>query len=471
MTKVALRGLAGRKLRAVLTGIAIVLGVAMISGTYILTDTVQRAFNEPARRLVRRDRRGRHRQGPRHLDRRRQASAAARRRVAPRRRARRRRGGARHRERSRREHHEDPRRRRARSVNSEGWPTLGFGIDTRPGARAVQPAQPLRGPVARGRRRGRHRRGNGGRAGLRGRRHGRDLDAAAEAGLRGRRGREVRRGRQPRRRSASSSSRFPRRRSCSAARASSTRSRSPRDEGLSEDDLVTAIQPVLPGDVEVVSATRGGAGAGGRGERLHLDLPLLPPRVRRDRALRRRVRHLQHLLDHRRPADARVRHAADDRRVAAAGPRLGDPRVARHRAPRVARRARPRRRARGGDRGALREPRRRPSDAQTASSRRARSSSRSPSGSGITLLAGLFPAIRATRVPPISAVREGATLPRSRFAPLRAVGRGRRRRRVAAAARARDVHRRARTRAIACCRSRAACSCSSSGSRCSRRSS
>ena len=46
MTRVALRGLAGRKLRAVLTGIAIVLGVAMISGTYILTDTVQRAFNE-----------------------------------------------------------------------------------------------------------------------------------------------------------------------------------------------------------------------------------------------------------------------------------------------------------------------------------------------------------------------------------------------------------------------------------------
>src|SRR6187401_3189917 len=44
MTKVALRGLAGRKLRAVLTGIAIVLGVAMISGTYILTDTVQSAF-------------------------------------------------------------------------------------------------------------------------------------------------------------------------------------------------------------------------------------------------------------------------------------------------------------------------------------------------------------------------------------------------------------------------------------------
>jgi putative ABC transport system permease protein len=45
VTRFALRGLLGRKLRAALTGLAIVLGVAMISGTYILTDTVQRAFN------------------------------------------------------------------------------------------------------------------------------------------------------------------------------------------------------------------------------------------------------------------------------------------------------------------------------------------------------------------------------------------------------------------------------------------
>jgi putative ABC transport system permease protein len=44
VTKFALRGLLGRKLRAVLTGIAIVLGVAMISGTYVLTDTIDRAF-------------------------------------------------------------------------------------------------------------------------------------------------------------------------------------------------------------------------------------------------------------------------------------------------------------------------------------------------------------------------------------------------------------------------------------------
>jgi putative ABC transport system permease protein len=39
-----LRGLLGRKLRTVLTAIAIVLGVAMISGTYVLTDSIDKAF-------------------------------------------------------------------------------------------------------------------------------------------------------------------------------------------------------------------------------------------------------------------------------------------------------------------------------------------------------------------------------------------------------------------------------------------
>src|SRR4051812_26000713 len=45
MTKVALKGLLGRKTRAILTCLAIVLGVAMISGTFILTDTIQSAFD------------------------------------------------------------------------------------------------------------------------------------------------------------------------------------------------------------------------------------------------------------------------------------------------------------------------------------------------------------------------------------------------------------------------------------------
>ena len=45
MIAVALKGLAGRKLRAVLTAFAIVLGVAMVSGAYVLTDTISSAFD------------------------------------------------------------------------------------------------------------------------------------------------------------------------------------------------------------------------------------------------------------------------------------------------------------------------------------------------------------------------------------------------------------------------------------------
>ncbi len=45
MLRVALKGLAGRPVRALLTGIAIILGVAMISGTYILTDTINSGFD------------------------------------------------------------------------------------------------------------------------------------------------------------------------------------------------------------------------------------------------------------------------------------------------------------------------------------------------------------------------------------------------------------------------------------------
>jgi putative ABC transport system permease protein len=45
MFRVALKGLAGRKLRAALTALAIVLGVAMVSGTYVLTDTIKAGFD------------------------------------------------------------------------------------------------------------------------------------------------------------------------------------------------------------------------------------------------------------------------------------------------------------------------------------------------------------------------------------------------------------------------------------------
>ena len=45
MIGVALKGLAGRKIRALLTAFAVVIGVSMVSGTFILTDTMQKSFN------------------------------------------------------------------------------------------------------------------------------------------------------------------------------------------------------------------------------------------------------------------------------------------------------------------------------------------------------------------------------------------------------------------------------------------
>ncbi len=46
MRRVALRGLRARPLRTALTALAVVLGVAMISGTYVLTDTINKSFSE-----------------------------------------------------------------------------------------------------------------------------------------------------------------------------------------------------------------------------------------------------------------------------------------------------------------------------------------------------------------------------------------------------------------------------------------
>ena len=46
MLAISLRGMSARKLRTVLTAIAVVLGVALISGTYILTDTINKQFDD-----------------------------------------------------------------------------------------------------------------------------------------------------------------------------------------------------------------------------------------------------------------------------------------------------------------------------------------------------------------------------------------------------------------------------------------
>mgnify|MGYP006163739665 CR=1 FL=1 len=46
MITLVLRGMAQRRLRSALTALAILLGVAMIAGTYVLTDTINKSFSE-----------------------------------------------------------------------------------------------------------------------------------------------------------------------------------------------------------------------------------------------------------------------------------------------------------------------------------------------------------------------------------------------------------------------------------------
>jgi putative ABC transport system permease protein len=46
VTKVALRGIGARKLRAFTTWLAVFLGVALVAGTYVLTDTINKSFEE-----------------------------------------------------------------------------------------------------------------------------------------------------------------------------------------------------------------------------------------------------------------------------------------------------------------------------------------------------------------------------------------------------------------------------------------
>src|SRR5674476_665077 len=46
MTRLAFRSLASRPLRTILTTLAILLGVAMITGTYVLTDQIDKGFSD-----------------------------------------------------------------------------------------------------------------------------------------------------------------------------------------------------------------------------------------------------------------------------------------------------------------------------------------------------------------------------------------------------------------------------------------
>ena len=61
MLALVLRGFLQRKLRVLLTGIAIALGVALMAGTYILTDTINHSFAGSLRHRLRKQGGRRHR--------------------------------------------------------------------------------------------------------------------------------------------------------------------------------------------------------------------------------------------------------------------------------------------------------------------------------------------------------------------------------------------------------------------------
>ena len=200
-------------------------------------------------------------------------------------------------------------------------PTFGFGID--PADSALQPADARRRRWAPGRDEvvidSQHRR----RPRLRGRRHDRRRRRRARCapyritGIATLRRRRLARRRDDRR------LRHPDRAARCSARPASTRSRSPPRPGVSPAELAPRDRAAAAGDGPGADRRRAGREATRRdlgGDHVH---PRLPARVRRHRAVRRRVRHLQHAVDHGRPAHARAGDPAHTRRLAPPGAALG----------------------------------------------------------------------------------------------------------------------------------------------------
>ena len=129
--------------------------------------------------------------------------------------------------------------------------------------------------------------------------------------------------------------------------------------GVVDPKLVSADQAAAAADR--AGARRNAQVEGGQeGVRLHLLPAVHPARVRRDLALRRRLRDREHALDHDRAADARVRDAAHARRLTPPGALVGRDRGLRDRPGRLGDRALPRPRAGEAAEQAVRHLRDRP---------------------------------------------------------------------------------------------------------------
>ncbi len=145
-----------------------------------------------------------------------------------------------------------------------------------------------------------------------------------------------------------------------------------------------------PTDGTGADGERAGARRRSGHERVHLVPPHVPARVRRDRALRRLVRHRELALDHDRPAHARVRDPANHRCDEPPGPRLRHRRSARRRSRRLDRRPLPRAAAREGPLQAVRRRRLHAAELR-ARVRAACGRDRAAVGILVTLLASIYP--------------------------------------------------------------------------------
>ena len=241
MTRIALRYLWARKLRTFLTSLSIVLGVMMVTGTYVFTDTIDSSFeqiftesNENIDAVVTGTETVESQDGTappldaKVLDEVRKTDGVA---LAE---------GA----------ISDP---QVAIIGSDGEPTGTSGradvrvLDRR---RPVRPAR-LRGPPAGSGRRDRDRRPDLRERGVRDRRHGRGRRQGGGERVHDRRDRIARRGRLLRRRQLRRCSPSPRRSGSPARRGSSTRSRSPPRRASRPDDLVRELGLALPKNVTV----------------------------------------------------------------------------------------------------------------------------------------------------------------------------------------------------------------------------
>ena len=249
--RVALRGLLGRKLRATLTAVAIILGVAMMSGTFVLTDTIDKAFSTifdesyaetdvvVSGKGADISFQGHEAEAP-PIDESLVAEVNALPDVEMA-------SGSVADETNTKIIGSD-----GKAINTEGAPSLGFGIDPRPRGRALQPAQPRRRHLGQG----------DGQVVIDA---ARPTARATKSATQSRsprssrtrtspdRDREVRRrARSGRRRSPSSTSRPPS--GSSTGRARSTSISVAGVEGTTPEQLIEEIQPVLPADAQVRSA-------------------------------------------------------------------------------------------------------------------------------------------------------------------------------------------------------------------------